>query len=136
MHLCLLRSSRYQSKEPSSFSLLPPRQASMFLSCLTVLTLINFTWVMAEQRSWSSRTCKLLQQEMGLSDEQHQICLGEGGRELLLAVGDAQASDFPDNCRYWMMDERWNCDNVSLPAFQSSVQTQNHWIHKCELVTV
>ena len=102
----------------------------MFLSCLAVLTLMN-TWVMAEQASRSD-TCKLLQQRMGLSVEQHHICLGQGGRELLLAVGETQVSDFPDTCRYWMMNERWNCANISLPGFQKSLQMPNHWVHKCE----
>ena len=114
--------------------------AYMFQSCSTISTL-TVPWVAAAQAS-RSKTCNLLQQQIGLSVEQHQIYLREGGEELLLAVRATQVSGFPENCKYWMMNEQWNCSNIYLPAFQktaskgqdtgcTSVSQRVHAIYKC-----
>lgn len=70
---------------------------------------------------------------LGLSAEQHQICLNDqGGPKLLRAVAQAQGEHFPAVCQYWMSDERWNCSNISMPVFPKSFQSSTHWVHKRE----
>lgn len=44
----------------------------------------------------------------------------------------ARVEDFPNECQYWMADERWNCTNITMPVFPKSFQSPDHWVHKRE----
>ena len=96
---------------------------------LFVAIVATVSWI---ETAKGSNTCKLLDQQLGLSAEQHQICLGTGGAELLLSVGQARTQDFPEECQYWMGTERWNCSGISMPVFAHSLKSPTSWVHKRE----
>ena len=83
-------------------------------------------------RGNSVEICKMLDTREGLSAEQYQICLSQGGPQLLWAVLQAETEHLSPVCQYWMSDERWNCSNISMPVFPKRFQSSKNWVHKRE----
>lgn len=100
---------------------------------LLVTLVVIVSWLESAQGSPShAQLCKILDRRFGLSAAQFHICLREGPRSLQKVVMPAQLEDFPEECEYWMADERWNCTNISMPVFPKSFQSPDYWVHKRE----